>query len=389
MSTPEERRANARARLAASKALSPHEAEPMIHEVEPMIHDGTPEGRRAAARARLAASKGLSPREVEPMIHEAEPAACVQPAGGAFTVGQQVMGARPIHERAAETKGQLGLRGPQQPPEDVPPQKRATGAEIASLVDKAERRSGGAAAQEMLRGGGGGAAAEVKPEPPAPLCTFHGSIKLLLSMLVIVFAAMVTVGVLATQVSPPTSCSSVSRLAQGLRVERDYNDGNDGSADDTDPCCVPLSSWNDLISAAHSCGTWTLTESVTILVLVSVHIFWIYVNDRCFRDIRDYTGIASICTACGFAIPVFANLGEMWASSSDLSEVCDGNEDWGKIKRIIWPLMIVHFVVVLTAVFGRCVFELCIKPNIEIEPEKDPCGKACNFSVPGPGCTVQ
>ena len=303
----------------------------------------------------------------------------------------QVMGARPIHERAAEIQGQLGLGGrhsaaaicamarqelgmpeapqhlrlvdnlkeieeqlqSQQPPEDVPPQKRAAGAEITSLVDQAERRSGGAGAHEMLRGGGGGATAKVKP--PAPLCTFGALLKLLIGMLAIVFVAMVTVGVLATQASSPASCSLVSVV--------DGSDGSDGSGANADPCCL-RSSWNDLISATHSCGAMTLIESGIILVLVSVHICWIKLAhgcDRCTSN-RECTGIAAICAACGFAIPVLVNLGEMWASATDLSAVCDGNDDLGKIKGVIWSLTIVHSVVALTAVFGRCVFELCIKP---------------------------
>ena len=187
-------------------------------------------------------------------------------------------------------------------------------------------------------------------ERAMPLCTLEGdkplATKLKLSLLAIVFVALLTVGVLATQVSPPESCSLAFII-----------DGSDGSANGADPCCLATSSWDDVVDAAHSCGAWTIVEAVVILVLVGVHIG---IMERDTRGggygglavwlAKLGTGACAIVATAGGATPALIYLVKLWINTDDLSDSdCGGNEDLGQIEHVSVALTVVHSVVPLTA----------------------------------------
>ena len=129
------------------------------------------------------------------------------------------------------------------------------------------------------------------------------------------------------------------------------SDGSDGSAND--PCCLAMSSWDDMIAAAHSCGTWTIVEAAVLLVLVGVHIHFMGTNPGNYGwQIIEKTGTGAFAgvAAFGFAIPVLIDLLELWRNFTDLSDGCGGNEDWEQVEQAIWPLTVVHSVILIAVV---------------------------------------
>ena len=172
-------------------------------------------------------------------------------------------------------------------------------------------------------------------------CTLRGddpvATKLKLSLLAIVFVAVLTVGVLATQVSAPESCSLASM---------------DGSGNGADPCCLATSSWDDVVDAAHSCGAWTIVEAVVMLLSAGLHIGIMREFGDCFIEcmFKLGTGAGAIVATCGVAALALIDLVNLRRSTDDLSEYdCGGNEDLGQIEQVSVALTVVHSMVLLIA----------------------------------------
>ena len=186
-------------------------------------------------------------------------------------------------------------------------------------------------------------------------CTWKGdsglATALKLFLLGAVFVHMIGVGVKATQAGPSGPCS--------LAANNGTDDGSDGGAD---PCCLSLtdiapgSPSHDMISAAHSCGVWTIVESVALLVTVCFHITVMMQDSggecralqECFKGA---SGAAAMCGTCCVGIPALIFLILLRIDFSDSSEACDGNEDWSVLEdEVIRPLTIIHSVITLAAV---------------------------------------
>ena len=173
--------------------------------------------------------------------------------------------------------------------------------------------------------------------------------KLKRSLLAMVFVALLTIGVLATQVSAPESCSPASM------------DGSGSGADLL--CCLATSSWDDAVDSAHSCGTWTIIEAVVMLLSVCVHIEGM--QGKGFRGDGLYAGIGglidplvklgsgacAIVATCGVAARALSYLVNLWSSTDELSNYvdCGGNEDLGQIEHVSVALTVVHSMVLLIA----------------------------------------
>ena len=168
--------------------------------------------------------------------------------------------------------------------------------------------------------------------------------KLKLSLLAIEFVAVLTVGVLATQVSAPESCSLAS---------------SDGSADGADPCCLATSSWDDVVDAAHSCGAWTILEAVVLLLSGGLHVLFMVMEIKkgdglggviafFFKLASGGGTIAVTCGVAGFALYYLVNLRSSIDDLSDYGD-CGGNEDLGQIEQVSVALMVVYSVVLIRA----------------------------------------
>jgi hypothetical protein len=176
------------------------------------------------------------------------------------------------------------------------------------------------------------------------LCTLDGDSRLAttlkLLLLAIVFAAMLSVGVMSTQpcevrceVYTPDSCHETS--------SEYFISGRDGGSTNADPCCVPQDlavypsrpMLDRVVEVVDACGLKTIIESVVILVLVGVHTTCCMTCEcEAFRWVKVASGLVTISVACWLSIHVLGDLfGDLLEVFDDLSEACDGNEDYRKI----------------------------------------------------------
>jgi hypothetical protein len=176
------------------------------------------------------------------------------------------------------------------------------------------------------------------------LCTLDGDSRLAttlkLLLLAIVFAAMLSVGVMSTQpcevrceVYTPDSCHETS--------SEYFISGRDGGSANADPCCVPQDlavypsrpMLDRVVEVVDACGLKTIIESVVILVLVGFHTTCCMTCEcEAFRWVKVASGLVTISVACWLSIHVLGDLfGDLLEVFDDLSEACDGNEDYRKI----------------------------------------------------------
>jgi len=208
-------------------------------------------------------------------------------------------------------------------------------------------------------------------------CTWEGdsglATALKLFLLGAVFVHMIGVGVKATQAGSSGPCSL---------------DGSDGGID---ACCLSLTDVapgtpsHDMISAAHACGLWTIVESVAVrlsaaapfassfesfpeeaaqlVVFVCPHIMYMMETHQgggggmlgdlscCNEFFKGASGAAAVCGTCCVGIPALVFLVLLRTEFSDISEACDGDEEWSVLEdEVVWPLTVIHSVITLAAV---------------------------------------